>query len=54
MKNDCRLCYLEQKIKELVGELKEKNCLCQDFEFLTQAEQEAKMKDFVDGFNHSS
>lgn len=40
--------YLERKIKELVEELKEKNCLSQEFKFLTKAEREQEVEGFVD------
>lgn len=42
--------YLEQTIKRLVEELKAKNCLSQDFEFLTKAERERKLERFVNDF----
>ena len=42
--------YLEQTIKRLVEELKAKNCLSQDFEFLTKAERECKLEQFVNNF----
>lgn len=42
--------YLEQTIKRLVEELKAKNCLSQDFQFLTKAERKQAVEDFVDVF----
>lgn len=40
--------YLERKIKQLVEELKEKNCLSQEFKFLTKAEREQEAESVVD------
>lgn len=45
-----RFRYIEQTLKALVSELKQKNCLSQDFEFLTEAEQKQKLEQFVDDF----
>ena len=42
--------YLELTIKRLVEELKAKNCLSQDFQFLTKAERKQAVEDFVDVF----
>ena len=42
--------YLEQTIKRLVEELKAKNCLSQDFQFLTKAERKQAVEDFVYDF----
>ena len=46
--------YIERTIKQLIEELKEKNCLSQEFQFLTKAEREAKMERTIDEFlkNH--
>ena len=46
--------YIEQAIKQLVEELKKRNCLSQDFRFLTKAEREALLGKKVDDFlkNH--
>lgn len=40
--------YLEQVIKRLVEELKQRNCLSQEFQFLTEAERELKLEEFID------
>lgn len=42
--------YLELTIRRLIEELKQKNCLSQEFEFLTKAEREQKVDVFIDGF----
>lgn len=46
--------YLEQTMKRLVEELKQKNCLSQEFVFLTKAERENKLEKAIDEFirNH--
>lgn len=50
MKCDDRHCDLEQKVGQLIEELKKNNCLRRDFEFLTQAEREERLEDFVERF----
>lgn len=40
--------YLENTIKRMVEELKAKNCLSQDFNFLTKAERDQAVKGFMD------
>ena len=42
--------YLEKSIKRLIEELKQKNCLGKDFDFLTKAERMQRLDDFVDDF----
>ena len=42
--------YLEETMKRLVEELKKNNCLSQNFEFLTKAEREKKLEQFIDDF----
>lgn len=42
--------YLENIVKRIVEELKEKNCLSQDFQFLTKAEREIYFERHVDKF----
>ena len=42
--------YLEETIKRLVEELKAKNCLSQDFQFLTKAEREKALEWHIDQF----
>jgi len=42
--------YLEQVLKRLIDELKEKNCLDQDFKFQTKAEREKVLERFVEDF----
>ena len=42
--------YLENTIKQIVKELKLKNCLSQDFEFLTKAERELLFEQHIDQF----
>lgn len=46
--------YIEQTLKQLVDELKQRNCLSQEFQFLTKAEREALLGKKVDDFlkNH--
>lgn len=51
MREKSQITYLEEAFKRLVLELKEKNCLRQDFEFLTQTEQMDRLEKFVDEFN---
>lgn len=42
--------YLEQTIKRMVEELKQRNCLSQEFQFLTKAEREGRLEKAVDDF----
>lgn len=42
--------YIDQTIKRLVEELKQRNCLSQDFTFLTKAEREALLNKAIDDF----
>ena len=42
--------YLESTLKKLIEELKQKNCLSQEFKFLTKAEREQKIEEFIDDF----
>lgn len=42
--------YVEQILKRLIKELKQKNCLSQDFQFLTKAEREALLERRIDEF----
>ena len=42
--------YLENIIKRMVDELKAKKCLSQDFCFLTKAERDRALEDFIDDF----
>lgn len=42
--------YLEEIMERLIEELKKNNCLSQDFEFLTKAERERKLEQFVNNF----
>lgn len=42
--------YLENTIKRMVEELKTKNCLSQDFCFLTKAERDKALDNFIDDF----
>lgn len=46
--------YLEQTMKRLVEELKQKNCLSQEFRFVTKAERESELEKAIDEFinNH--
>ena len=46
--------YLERSVKRLVEELKQKNCLSQDFEFLTKAERDQMVESFIDDFIQSA
>lgn len=42
--------YIEQTLKRLIEELKQENCLSQDFQFLTKAEREAVLEQRIDEF----
>lgn len=42
--------YLEQAIKQMLMDLKRRNCLGQDFQFLTKAEQNRTLDSFIDNF----
>ncbi len=42
--------YIENTIKRLVEELKAKNCLSQEFQFLTKAERNRALEEFMDNF----
>lgn len=42
--------YVEQTIKQLIEELKQKNCLSQDFQFLTKAERETLLEQKINQF----
>lgn len=42
--------YVEQTIKRLIEELKQKNCLSQDFQFLTKAEREVLLEQQINQF----
>ena len=46
--------YIEQAIKQLVEELKKRNCLSQDFRFLTKAERNAVAEQTIDTFLRDS
>lgn len=48
--------YLEEIMKRMIEELKKNNCLSQDFEFLTKAERERKLEQFLNSFieDHSN
>ena len=42
--------YVEESVKHLIEELKRKNIISQDFEFLTKPERERQMERFIDDF----
>lgn len=48
--NETDIIYLEQVVKKLIEELKQKNYLSQDFVFLTKAERGKVIEKFIDDF----
>ena len=49
-----RIAYLEDTLRRVISELKEKEYLSQDFEFLTEAEANSRLDNFINGFISSS
>lgn len=45
-----QLRYIETTLRSLIEELKDNNCIGQDFEFLTEAEQNQVIESFIDSF----
>lgn len=45
-----RVTYIEETLAKVIRELKQNKCLCQELEFLTEAEQAEKLEAFIDDF----